>query len=170
MPGASFRGREPGLVEGLVPLLHADWDSGWTIAANVVTLPAGFLVSLALAALLSRRLAFVVLAAVAVEALCKTALTGPALYDGGVHITAFDSSFPSGHALRAVILAGAVAVLRPRYRVLAVAWAVVAILLLEAAGWHTPTDVVGGVMLGLLALLCGRAAGALGARRLPART
>jgi membrane-associated phospholipid phosphatase len=169
MPGASFSGGEPGLLDALVPLLHADWNSGWAIAANLVTLPAGFLVSLGLAALLSRRLGLVILAAVAVEALCKETLTGPALYDGRLHIVAFDSSFPSGHTLRAVILGGALALLRPRWRVVAIAWAVATILLLELAGWHTPTDIAGGIVLGLLALLGARRAGALRGRRLPAR-
>jgi membrane-associated phospholipid phosphatase len=169
MPGAEFTGKEPSLLDSLVPLLHAGWGSGWDVAANVVTFPAGFVVSLVLAALLSRRLALVLLAAVAVEAICKRTLEGPALYDGRLHIAAFDSSFPSGHTLRAVILAGAVAVLFPRVRALAVAWSVAAIALLVVAGWHTPSDLAGGVVLGLLALLGARAAGALRARRLPAR-
>jgi membrane-associated phospholipid phosphatase len=152
MPGGDFTGGEPRLLDAVVPLLHSDWDSGWGIAADIVTLPAGLLVSLAIAALLSRRLALVVLAAVAVEALCKETLRGPALYDGGLHIVAFDSSFPSGHTLRAVILAGAAALLLPRLRVVAIAWAVAAVVLLVAAGWHTPTDVAGGIVLGLLVM------------------
>jgi hypothetical protein len=48
----------------------------------------------------------------------------------------------------------------------AAAWAVASIVLLQLAGWHTPTDVLGGVLLGLLALLGARGAGALRARRL----
>jgi len=45
-----------------------------------------------------------------------------------------------------------------------------ALALLELAGWHTPTDLAGGVLLGALALLGARGAGALGRRRLAART
>jgi membrane-associated phospholipid phosphatase len=169
MPGGRFGAREPGFLDSVVPLLHSGWGSGWSVAANIVTLPAGLLVSVAIAALLSRRLALVLLAAVAIEGFSKAALRGPALYHGGVHVAAFDSSFPSGHTLRAVILGGAVAMIWPRLRAPAVAWTVAAIALLLLAGWHTPTDIAGGVALGLLALLCARAPGALRARRLDGR-
>jgi membrane-associated phospholipid phosphatase len=60
-----------------------------------------------------------------------------------------DSSFPSGHMLRAVILAGAVSTLWPWLR-RALAWwcAAVAVCLL-VNGWHLPTDIVGGILAGL---------------------
>ena len=103
------------------------------------------------------------LAAVAVEVVCKELIERPALYDGAFHISAFDSSFPSGHTLRTVLVAAAV---WPLLRGWAVAWAVASIVLLQLAGWHTPTDILGGVLLGLLALLGARGAGALRARRL----
>ena len=128
-----------------------------------MTLPASFLIALVLTALLSKRLALFLILAVAVEVLCKSVLNGPALYDGTFHIRPFDSSFPSGHTLRIVMLAGAYP------RAITIAWAVAGIVLLELAGWHTPTDIAGGIVLGLLALLGARAAGALGARRLAAR-
>ena len=169
MPGSEFRHVESGLAESIVPLRHLRWDNGWAIAVNLVTLPAALVVSVVLAALLSRRLAVVLLAAVAVEVICKTVIDGPALFHDGSHIAAFDSSFPSGHALRTVILAGAVAVAVPRLRALAIAWAVASIVLLELAGWHTPTDLAGGVVLGLLALLGAYGVGALRRRRLLAR-
>jgi len=163
MPGAHFRGAENGAADALVPLLHSNWDNGYAIAANIVTLPAAFVISLVLVALASRRLALALLAAVVVEVICKSLLNGPALYEGTFHIKPFDSSFPSGHTLRLVILAGAFP------RAITVAWAAAGIVLLELAGWHTPTDIAGGVVLGLLALLGARAAGALRARRLAAR-
>jgi membrane-associated phospholipid phosphatase len=169
MPGSEFWHVESGLADSIVPLRHLRWDNGWAIAVNLVTLPAALVVSVVLAALLSRRLAVVLLAAVAVEVICKTVIDGPALFHNGSHIAAFDSSFPSGHALRTVILAGAVAVAVPQLRALAVAWAVASIVLLELAGWHTPTDLAGGVVLGLLALLGAYGAGALRRRRLLAR-
>jgi len=170
MPGNSgFRQGEPALVDSIVPLLHSRWDNGYAIAANLLTLPAAPLVSVVLATLVSRRLAVALVAAVAVEVLCKTVIDGPALFHGTSHIVAFDSSFPSGHTLRTVLLAGAVALCRPQLRLLAAAWAVAAIVLLELAGWHTPSDVAGGVVLGALALLGARSAGALRARRLAAR-
>jgi membrane-associated phospholipid phosphatase len=169
MPGGDFRGGEPGVAESLVPLRHLRWDNAYAIAVDIATLPASLVVSVILAALLSRRLALALLAAVAVEVLCKTVIEGPALFHGASHVVAFDSSFPSGHALRTTILAGAVALYWPRLRALAVAWAIAAIVLLELAGWHTPTDLAGGVVLGLLALLGARCAGAFRARGLAAR-
>jgi membrane-associated phospholipid phosphatase len=161
MPGSEFRRVESGLLDAIVPLLHAGWGNGYAVAANLVTLPASLVISFVLAGLVSRRLAVALVAAVAIEVLCKTVISGPALFHGALHIVAFDSSFPSGHTLRTVILAGAVALRRPQLRALAAAWAVAAIVLLELAGWHTPTDIAGGVVLGALALLVARAAGAL---------
>jgi membrane-associated phospholipid phosphatase len=169
MPGGDFRHVESGVAESLIPLRHLRWDNGYAIAVDLVTLPAALVVSVVLAALVSRRLALALLAAVAVEVLCKTVVEGPALFHGTSHVVAFDSSFPSGHALRTTVLAGAVALCWPRLRALAVAWAIAAIVLLELAGWHTPTDLAGGVVLGLLALLGARSAGALRARGLAAR-
>lgn len=153
MPGADFHNGEGGLLEGLVPLLHSNWSSAYAIAANIVTLPASFLISLAIAFVCSRALGAALVAAVAVEVLCKEILTRPALYDGSFHIAAFDSSFPSGHALRTVIVAAAVGWRWPRARPIAVAWAIVSLVLIQLAGWHTPTDIAGGVLLAALALL-----------------
>ena len=162
MPGAHFHAARHGLAAGIVPLLGAHWHGGLAIAANIVTLPASFAISLALVAWRSRLLAAALLAAVAVEVVCKELLTRPALYDGSFHIGTFDSSFPSGHTLRTVIVAAA---LWPVLRLWAAAWAVASVVLLQLAGWHTPTDVAGGLVLALLALLCAGGAGALGRRR-----
>jgi hypothetical protein len=153
MPGASFHQAKEAILDGLVPLLHSRWGSGWAIAANIVTLPASFLVALALALAYSRLLAAVLVAGVAVEVVCKELLERPALYHGSLHISTFDSSFPSGHALRTVIVAGAVAWTWPRATAAAAVWAAVSVVLLLLAGWHTPSDLAGGVVLGLLALL-----------------
>jgi membrane-associated phospholipid phosphatase len=169
MPGAKAGNSGGDLLDGLVPLLHANWNSVYSIA-NIVTLPASFLVSLAIAFAYSRALGAMLLAAVAVEVLCKELLTRPALFYKSSHVAAFDSSFPSGHALRTVIVAAAIAWTWPRARGLAVAWTIASLALLQLAGWHTPTDIAGGVLLGALALLGARGAGALGRRRLAART
>jgi len=168
MPGPN-PGAGGGLVDGLVPLLHSNWNSDYAVAANIVTLPASFLISLPIAFACSRVFGLALVAAVAVEVLCKEVITRPALYDGSFHITAFDSSFPSGHSVRTVIVATAVAGRWPRVRLIAVVWAIASLVLLQLAGWHTPTDIAGGVILGALALLGARAAGALGGRRLAAR-
>jgi membrane-associated phospholipid phosphatase len=151
MPGGRFTGGKPSLVDALVPLVATHWDSAWSIAVNVVTLPASFLVALALVAWRSRLLAVLLVAAVAVETLCKAVLTRPELHHGATHVVAFDDSFPSGHTLRAVIVAGAFA------SPWSAAWLAAAIVLVQLAGWHTPTDILGGALLGLGALLCARA-------------
>jgi membrane-associated phospholipid phosphatase len=169
MPGASFHNGEGSLLEGLVPLLHSNWSSAYAIATNVVTLPASFVISLAIAFACARALAGALIAAVAVEVLCKELLTRPALYHGSFHITAFDSSFPSGHVLRTVIVAAAVTWRWPRARPVALAWAIASVVLIQLAGWHTPTDIAGGLLLAALALLGARGAGTLGRRRLAGR-
>jgi membrane-associated phospholipid phosphatase len=170
-PGGSFHHAKYSLLDGLVPLLHSRWDSAVAAAANIVTLPASFLISLVLVVACSRGLGAALAAAVGVEVVCKELLTRPALYDGSFHITAFDSSFPSGHALRTVIVAAAVTWRWPHARIFAITWAITSIVLLQFAGWHTPTDLAGGVVLGglALALLGARSAGALRGRRLPRR-
>jgi membrane-associated phospholipid phosphatase len=158
MPGLEPNPSESSLADSLVPLLGSDWSGGWSIAANLVALPGSFLIALAIIAWRSRVLAFVMLAAVAVEVICKEVLTKPALYLEGVHITPFDSSFPSGHTLRIVLVAGA---LYPLLRGWVAGWAAAAIALILLAGWHTPTDIAGGLLLGALGILCARSAGAL---------
>jgi membrane-associated phospholipid phosphatase len=160
MPGGRFGAGEPSSWKSLIPFGTTDWGSAWSIVSNVVALPASFLIALVLVAWRSRLLAVLLVAAVAVEALCKEVLTRPGLDHGAHHVVAFDDSFPSGHALRTVIVAGAFA------SPWATVWAVAAIVLIQLAGWHTPTDIAGGVLLGLLALLGARA---LRGRRLARR-
>ena len=167
MPGGSFRHVPGSLFNGLVPLLHSGWGSGYAIAVNIVTLPASFLIALAIVALCSRVLAVALVAAVGVEVICKELLTRPALYKGSFHIAAFDSSFPSGHTLRTLLVAAAVSLRWPRARPFAIVWAIVSLVLILLAGWHTPSDLAGGVVLAGLALLGARSAGALRRRRLP---
>jgi membrane-associated phospholipid phosphatase len=163
MPGARFHTGTESFVHALIPFYSTRWSAPWSVAVNVVTLPASFLVALAIVFACSRLLAVALVAGVAVELLCKETLDKPALYDGSFHIVPFDSSFPSGHTLRTVLVAIAVAQVRPRLRVPAALWAAASITLLLLAGWHTPSDLLGGVVLGLL---CARAAGALRRRRL----
>jgi membrane-associated phospholipid phosphatase len=95
-------------------------------------------------------------AAVAVELVCRHLLTRPALYRDGMHVVAFDSSWPSGHALRCTLVAVVLAAVWPRLRPALGAWLVAAVVLLLLDGAHTPTDLVGGLLLALLA--CGAAA------------
>jgi membrane-associated phospholipid phosphatase len=172
MPGRPGTGPPPSLLEAAVPLLHAAWNRPLALVANVVTLPAQALVASALVAVcclvLRRRgrrgaaLAWAIawVAGNAVEVLCKSVLARPHLYRHGLPIPAFESSFPSGHTLRAVLLAAAAA-LWPQARWWLAAWVTAAIVLLEADGMHTPSDIAGGLLLaGLLIAIV---------RRLPER-
>ena len=65
----------------------------------------------------------------------------------------FNHSFPSGHTVRGVLLAFLFAELVPAIRPLLAAWLVVMSASLVAASMHTPTDVAGGVLLALVALV-----------------
>jgi membrane-associated phospholipid phosphatase len=163
MPGASFSRVSTSIATDVIPLHHVRWHSPWSVATNLVTLPASFLLSLVIVAALSRRLGLALLACVVVEVICKETLTRPALHHGVLHIGPFDSSFPSGHALRTVLIAIAVTAAWPRLALATVAWAAVSVVLLLLGGWHTPSDLAGGIVLGLLGAA---AAGAFRRRRL----
>ena len=100
----------------------------------------------------------------AVEVLGKSVLHRPALHmlwhGGHAHVVGFDDSFPSGHTLRALLVAVVVGVVWRRARSAAAAWAVVTLALLVVTNAHTPSDVLGGVLLaGALAALVLRFAG-----------
>ena len=169
MPSSGFRHARVGLLEAAVPLLHQRWDSPLALATNVVTLPASALLSLAIVVAASRVVGFGLLAAwaagSAVELVCKHVLVRPALHDGAFHVVAFDSSFPSGHALRAVLVAGALAAVWPRTRLPALVWVAASVVLLLLAGWHTPTDLAGGLLLGGVALMGATASSSATTRR-----
>jgi membrane-associated phospholipid phosphatase len=70
-----------------------------------------------------------------------------------VHVVPFDHSYPSGHSARGVVVAALVAYVVPRLRVAAAAWVVLVPVLLVVGGDHTVSDVVGGMLLGLLLVL-----------------
>ena len=160
MPAAALTGATPTLLGGLVPLLDATWSPAGQAATNVVTLPDAFLLSTALVAvaclrLRNRRAVFVALAfaaANATEEVTKTALTRPALYHHGLHVAGFDNSFPSGHALRTVLVAYAVAIAWPRVRWWVAAWAACSIASIELGGMHVPSDIAGGLLIATAAL------------------
>jgi membrane-associated phospholipid phosphatase len=82
----------------------------------------------------------------AVELAGKLTLHKPALYHHHVHISAFDTSLPSGHTIRSLILAGAVAAAWRSGRT-AYVWAATVPFALVATGAHTPTDVVTGILV-----------------------
>ncbi len=155
MPGARFTGGKPSLSGALIPLWHEYWHGWLHVAADIVTLPAYFapatiIVALACAVVRGRRaiaLAAAFVAVNAVEAITKTALTRPALYRHGLHLTGFDNSYPSGHTIRSVLVAVAIAAAWPRAGRWAATWAVCSVAMLEVAGLHVPTDIAGGLLI-----------------------
>jgi membrane-associated phospholipid phosphatase len=175
MPGLQRHGEEPSLVEAAVPLLDAAWNGWLHVVANLVTLPAQAFVSLAILLALRRpRWVAAWIAGDAVELLCKAVIVRPPLYHDGQHVAGFDSSFPSGHTLRALLVAAALAAAWPRARWLLAGWAACSLVLLEVAGHHVPSDIAGGAVLAAfvlaLALPRGGGARALRARGLGAPT
>ena len=61
----------------------------------------------------------------------------------------FDSSFPSGHVLRAILITGAVAAVIPVLRVALGLWCAAVGVCLLINGWHLPTDIAGGILAGM---------------------
>jgi len=161
-----FAGRPllpPTSLESLVPLLHAQFHPLGVAVAQVVTLPGQVVISFLLVVAAAwrlwtsgRREAAVCwiaawLATVAVELVFRHTLTRPALYRHGVHVVAFDMSWPSGHALRCALVAAAAAAAWPRLGAALAIWLAAVVVLLELAGFHTPTDLVGGLLLATVA-------------------
>jgi membrane-associated phospholipid phosphatase len=156
MPFAGGPSTPPTLLESAVPLLHAQFRPAGAAVAQLVTLPGQVVISSLLvvaAAWKLRNAAWIVVwaASVTVEFVFRHALTRPALYRNGMHLSAFDTSWPSGHALRSALVAAALAAAWPRLRFLLAVWLAAVAVLLELAGFHTPTDVGGGFLLATVA-------------------
>jgi membrane-associated phospholipid phosphatase len=158
MPGAAFAGK-PTFADAVIPLWGVHWHGVLHVVSELVTTPASFTPATLLvvaACLAVRGRAAVVFAAAfvagnAIEVLVKRTLTRPVLYADGVHLSGFDASYPSGHTMRTVLVAVAVAWAWPRLRLVAAAWAVSSIILIELGGQHVPSDIAGGLLLaGLL--------------------
>ena len=148
-------------------------------ASQIVRLPASVPASLLLlllgCAILSRRgrnrEALIWLGAFAVAGavllLCKEVVARPLVYDGRTPLVEFTSSFPSGHAARATILAALFTSVWPRLRWLFVVWVAAVVVSLQIDRIHALSDLVGGVLLGAVIVV---AAGLdPGGARTPAR-
>jgi membrane-associated phospholipid phosphatase len=159
MPLAGAASSAPSTLESIVPLLDAPFHPLGVGVTEIVTLPGQVVFSLLLVLVAARRLwtrgrveAAVCLTAawfvaVAVELVFRHTLTREPLYRDGVHLVGFDSSWPSGHALRCGLVAAALAAAWPRLRIPLAIWLAAVVVLLELAGLHTPTDLVGGLLL-----------------------
>ena len=129
MPLAGAPSAAPTTLEGLVPLLHAPFHPFGVGVTQIVTLPGQVVISFLLVLLAAWQLwkrgrveaavcwTAAWLVAVAVELVFRHTLTRPPLYRDGVHLVAFDSSWPSGHALRCALVAAALATVWPRLRI-----------------------------------------------------
>lgn len=81
-----------------------------------------------------------------IELAGKLGLHKPDLYHHTFHVAAFDTSLPSGHTIRALVIAGAVASAWRAGR-LAFLWAATVPFALVVQGAHAPTDVVTGAFV-----------------------
>jgi membrane-associated phospholipid phosphatase len=172
MPLAGAPSTAPSTLEGIVPLLHAPLHPLGVGVTEMVTLPGQVILSFLLVLVAAWRLrkrgrmeaavcwTAAWLVAVAVELVFRHTLTRPPLYRDGVHLVGFDASWPSGHALRCALVAAALAAAWPRLRIPLGTWLAAVVVLLELAGFHTPTDLAGGLLLATAA-----AAGALAVER-----
>jgi len=61
----------------------------------------------------------------------------------------FDSSFPSGHMVRVILIAGVVSAVWPALRPVLVAWCVLVAGCMLVSGFHLPTDIIGGILAGM---------------------
>jgi membrane-associated phospholipid phosphatase len=169
-------GHDPAKARHTVPpvsgvFLPFDLDPApwWNRVLETFMYPASVLVSLTVfaigAAVLWRRGAKVAavvwgslwFVANALEVTAKIGIEKPELYrtEDGVtyHLAVFDHSFPSGHAMRAVLVAGLVLYVWRRLGLVAAAWAALMPIVLVITSWHVPSDVAGGVLFGLVAVL-----------------
>jgi membrane-associated phospholipid phosphatase len=84
----------------------------------------------------------------AIELAGKLSLRKPDLFRHTYHVSAFDTSLPSGHTIRALVLAGAVAAAW-RSGWLALVWATTIPFALVVSGAHVPSDVVTGAFVAM---------------------
>jgi len=89
----------------------------------------------------------------AVELAGKALIRRPALYGTAhglrIHIGGFDNSFPSGHMIRGMLVVAAVASLWPGARRWLLAWFAPVGPFLVLSSAHTPSDVLGGLLMGM---------------------
>ena len=126
----------------------------WTYPASPFI---SLVVVLLCARFLERRAAVAVVAlwvvANAIELTGKLTITRPS-----IDVANLRDSFPSGHTVRALVLAAVLAWTWRRAGAPALAWALTVPLALVALGDHVPTDVIGGALLAACLILLARSA------------
>jgi membrane-associated phospholipid phosphatase len=91
----------------------------------------------------------------AIEVIGKRTIVRPGLYGGSdrIHIVVFDDSFPSGHMIRGIVVAFAIALVYPRATRWVALWALLVAPALVLQSAHTLTDVIGGTLVGLILVI-----------------
>lgn len=113
---------------------------------NLWIYPAAVLPSLVIVAVCGLRWLALWVAGNAVEVVGKAVVSRPALHWHGAHVRGFDHSLPSGHTIRAFLVAAALAAAW-RHGRWAWLWAVTVPFALVALGHHVPSDTVAGVFV-----------------------
>jgi membrane-associated phospholipid phosphatase len=121
----------------------------WIYPASIVV--SGVIVGLVAWHRRSPRWAVAWIAGNAIEGAGKLIVSRPALRWHGRHIAAFDHSLPSGHTIRSLLVAGAIAWSWRTGRV-AWAWALSVPVVLVLLGHHVPLDCVAGVFVAIALL------------------
>jgi undecaprenyl-diphosphatase len=93
----------------------------------------------------------------AIEVLLKDTLVRPALYgsvgESRVHVVTYDDSYASGHMMRGVIVAYTLTLIWSRASPWVWIWAALVGPALVLVSAHTPSDVLGGALIGALVLV-----------------
>ena len=155
--------------------LAANW---WQKVLDLWTYPGSFLVSglaTAVVCIVLWRRHQVAAAAIwltawvlanAIEYVGKRELDRPSLHwrEHGVDVAipSFHGSYPSGHTIRSLFVVALVFFVARRYAVPAVLWFLLVPPFLVISADHTPTDVIGGLFVGLALVLLATAALASG--------
>jgi len=149
-----FRGLDRYAYRHLQPLRRTDWTA--------LTLPAEipFAALILLLAVLKLReagrrreaavwvLAFA--AALVIELVGKATVARPYVTGSRILGTSVaQGTFPSGHTMRTIVVAGALCAAWPRYRFWFVGLAVLIVAAVELTGMHSPSEVIGGLLGGL---------------------
>jgi membrane-associated phospholipid phosphatase len=97
----------------------------------------------------------------AIEVFLKDTVVRPAVYasvgEARVHVDTFDDSFASGHMMRGIIVAFTLTLLWRGASPWVWIWAALVGPALVAVSAHTPSDVIGGALIGLLVVVPMRA-------------